>query len=62
MRTRTTPAAAALLVAGALLSSLAIPTTAQEKIPQPGARSESAFTPDQLAERTLNRRAVEAVI
>jgi hypothetical protein len=62
MRTRTTLAAAALLVAGALLSSLAIPTTAQEKKPQPGAKSEPAFTPTQLAERAVHRRAVEAVV
>ena len=48
MRTRTTLAAVALLVAGALLSSLAIPTTAQEKKTQPGAKSEPAFTPTQL--------------
>ena len=48
MRTRTTLAAVALLVARALLSSLAIPTTAQEKKTQPGAKSEPAFTPTQL--------------
>jgi hypothetical protein len=62
MRTRTILAAAALLAAGALLGWLAIPTTAQEKKPQPDAKSERAFTSDQLAERTLHRRAVEAVI
>jgi hypothetical protein len=62
MRMRTTLVAAPLLAAGALLGGLTITTTAQEKKPQPGAKTESAFTPAQLAERTLHRRAVEAVI
>lgn len=59
---RTTLIAAALLVAGALLGWLAIPAAAQEKKPQPGANSEPVFAPNQLAERTLHRRAVETVI
>jgi hypothetical protein len=62
MRTRTALAAVALLAAGALLGGPTIPTVGQEKKPQPGAKSEPAFTPAQLAERTLHRRAVEAVI
>jgi hypothetical protein len=62
MRTRTTLVAATLLAAGTLLGGLTISTTAQEKKPQTGAKTEPAFTPAQLAERTLHRRAVEAVI
>jgi hypothetical protein len=61
MRTRTSLSAGALLAAGALLGWLTIPAVAQEKKLQPGAKSEP-LTPAQLAERTLNRRAVEAVI
>jgi hypothetical protein len=45
-----------VLTVGALLGWLAMPVLAQEKKP------ESQFTPAQLAERTLQRRAVEAVI
>ncbi len=56
MRTRTILAAAALLAAGTLLGGLATSTVAQDK------KRESSFTPAQLAERTLHRRAVEAVI
>jgi len=56
MRARTTLAAATLLAVGALLSGPMPSTVAQEK------KSEPAFTRAQLAERTLHRRAVEAVI
>jgi hypothetical protein len=45
-----------------LFGWLAIPTAAQEKKPEPGAKTESALTPAQLAERAVHRRAVEAVI
>src|SRR5262245_33668641 len=62
MRTRTKVAAATLLAVGSLLSELALPTGGQEKPSQPVAKTESPFTPAQLAERTLHRRAVEAVI
>jgi hypothetical protein len=60
--TRTTPTFAAALAVGVLLSGLAIPTTAQQKNTETGAKTESLFTLAQLAERTLHRRAVEAVI
>ena len=56
MRTPTTLAAAAVFAAGALLGLPAMPTAAQERT------SEPAFTAAQLAERTLHRRAVEAVV
>jgi hypothetical protein len=56
MRTRMTLNVATLLAVGALIGWLAIPTAAQEK------KSDSPFTPAQLAERTLHRRAVEAAI
>jgi hypothetical protein len=56
MRTRTTLAAATVLAVGALLGRLVIPAAAQEK------KSDSPFSPAQLAERTLHRRAVEAVV
>jgi hypothetical protein len=56
MRTRTALAAASLLATGAVLGWLAIPALAREKKPA------ATFTPAQLAERTLHRRAVEAVI
>jgi hypothetical protein len=62
MRTRTTLAAVAFLAAGALLGWLAIPAVAQEKRSEPGAKTGSTFTPAELAQRTLHRRAVEAVI
>ena len=62
MRTRTTLAAAALLAAGALLGGLTMSTVAEEKKPEPGANSDAPFTAAELAERTLHRRAVEAVI
>jgi hypothetical protein len=55
MSTRTTLTAAALLAAGVLLGGRTIPAVAQGKQPSP-------FTPAQLAERTLHRRAVETVI
>jgi hypothetical protein len=48
-------AAAAVLAVGAMHSALTTPATAQEK-------SSEAPTPSQLAERTIHRRAVEAVI
>src|SRR5262249_51950526 len=60
MRTRTI-LAAALLAAGALLGGLTFPTAGQGKKPEPGAKAEP-LTPAQLAERTLHRRAVEAVV
>jgi hypothetical protein len=62
MQTRMTLATVSLLAAGTLLGWLAIPTIGQENRPEPGAKPESPFTPAQLAERTLRRRAVEAVI
>lgn len=63
MRTRTIPTAVALLAAGALFFWLAIPVVAQQKNPQPDVQADTpAFTPAQLAERTLHRRAVEAAI
>ena len=68
MRTRMTPAAAALLAVGALLGGLTVsdrltaPAVAQEKQSEPGAKTAAPFTSIQLAERTLHRRAVEAVI
>jgi hypothetical protein len=45
-----------MLAASALLGGPAVPAVAQEKQP------ESPFTPAQLAERTIHRRAVEAAI
>jgi hypothetical protein len=62
MRMRTIPAAATMVAAGALLVWPTIPTVAQEKKIEPGAKAEPAFTPAQLAERTLHRRAVEAIV
>ena len=62
MRTRTTPAIAAALAVGVLLVWMVTSTTGQEKQAEPGAKSEPALTPAQFAERTLHRRAVEAVI
>lgn len=56
MRLRTTPIAATLLAVGALLGWLTDVTEAQEN------KSEPVHTSDQLAERTLYRRAVETVI
>jgi hypothetical protein len=41
---------------------MAIPTTVREKMPEPGAQIDAPFTPPQLTERTLHRRAVETVI
>jgi hypothetical protein len=60
MQTRTTLTAAALFATGALFGWLAAPTAGQEK--QPDTRPQPTFTPAQLAERALQRRAVEAVI
>ena len=51
-----------ILVAIPLLGWLAILSNAQERNPQPSAKPETRFTPAELAERTLHRRAVEAVI
>ena len=51
-----------ILVAIPLLGWLAILSNAQEANPQPSAKPETRFTPAELAERTLHRRAVEAVI
>jgi hypothetical protein len=62
MRTHTTRAAVALLAAGALFGWLSIPTVGQQKEPGTGAKAEAPLTPAQLAERTLHRRAVDAVI
>jgi hypothetical protein len=62
MRSRTNWAAAALLIGSALLCWLALPGSALQKNAQPGAYADVAFTPAQLAERTLHRRAVEAAI
>ena len=61
MQTRTTLAAAAVLAVSALLGWLAIPAGAQEKKTEPGAKTEP-LTSAQLAERTMHRRAFEAVI
>jgi hypothetical protein len=62
MRTRTTLTAATLLAASALVGGLTSPTVGQVKQSEPGARTASSFTPAQLAERSLHRRAVEVVI
>ena len=51
-----------ILVAIQLLGWLAILSNAQERNPQPSTKSETRFTPAELAERTLHRRAVEALI
>lgn len=56
MRTRTASIVTAMLSASVLLGESVIPAVAQEKKP------DLSFTPAQLAERTLHRRAVEAVI
>jgi hypothetical protein len=62
MPTRTILTGATLFAAGALLGWQAFPTAAQDKKPQSDAKSEPALIPVQLAERTMHRRAVEAVI
>jgi hypothetical protein len=62
MRAHTTLAAVILLAVGALLGWRSIPTVGQEKKPELDAKVEAPLTPAQLAERTLQRRAVEAVI
>ncbi len=49
-------ATATLLAAGILLSAPLLPAVAQDKKPQ------STFTPAELAERAVHRRAVEAVV
>jgi hypothetical protein len=56
MRVQTSSAIAALFVVGVLFGALPIPVVAQDTKP------DSSITPAQLAERTLHRRAVEAVI
>jgi len=60
MRKRAILTSATLLAAGTLLGAMAISTGAQERQSEPGARTVSALTPAQLAERLLYRRAVEA--
>jgi len=63
MRKRAILTSATLLAAGTLLGAMAISTGAQERQSEPGARGArtvSALTPAQLAERLLYRRAVEA--
>ena len=57
MRTRRTLAATAVFATGALLGWTNGLTVAQDDKAQSG-----SFTPAQLAERALHRRAVEAVI
>ena len=56
MQTPTILATATLLAVGVLVGAPLIPAFAQDKKP------DSSITPAQLAERTLHRRAVEAVI
>src|SRR5436190_13282032 len=51
-----------LLVPLILVGALAGPVPGQEKRPSTNANASAAFTPEQLVERTLRRRAVEAVI
>jgi hypothetical protein len=62
MQIRTSLTRAAALAVGSLVGWLTIPTAAQEKAAEPSAKTESPFTPVQLTERALHRRAVEAVI
>jgi hypothetical protein len=62
MPTRTNLPVASLLAIGALLGGLTISTTAQEKKPDPPAKLAPQLTAAELADRTLHRRAVEAVI
>src|SRR6478736_2535305 len=68
MRTRMVWAGPATLAAGTLLGWLAavgpLPpaVVAQEKKSEPTGGNVPTFTPAQLAERSLHRRAVEAVI
>ncbi|RVI64097.1 DUF1254 domain-containing protein [Sinorhizobium meliloti] len=47
---------------GTVLGGLGIPSAAQEQRSDTAAAAVSQFTPAQLAERTLHRRAIEAVI
>ena len=51
-----------ILVAIQLLGWLAILSNAQERNPQPSTKYETSLTPAELVERTLQHRAVEAVI
>jgi hypothetical protein len=60
--TRTTMVCTTLLAVGTLLGGLVIPTRGEEKKSEPGAKTVTPFTHDQLAERSLHSRAVEAVI
>jgi hypothetical protein len=68
MRARTIPAAALIFAAGTLPCWSAVPeplrttVVAQESKPDPRAKPAPTFTPDQLAERAIHRRAVEAAI
>jgi hypothetical protein len=62
MQKRTTRACTTLLAVGTLLGGLVIPTRGEEKKLEPGAKTVTPFTPDQLAERSLHSRAFEAVI
>ena len=62
MRTRTTLSAAAVLTVGALVGWLTILAVAREKKPIPAGMTHSPLTSAELAERTLHRRAVDAVI
>jgi hypothetical protein len=61
MRMRTMLTAAALIATGARFGWPGIATGAGEKKPEPAAKTESSFTPAQLAEQALHRRGVEAV-
>jgi hypothetical protein len=62
MRTRILLLGGFLGALGALLGWLTPSTIAQEKSSESRPKTDSPFTPAQLAERTLHRRAVEAVI
>src|SRR5262245_4981798 len=62
LRTRSTLLAIGMMALDGLVGWLATPTVGQEHQAQPGAKSEPAFTPAQLAECATHRRADEAVI
>jgi hypothetical protein len=59
---RSTSAGVPLFAAGALLGWATVGTLGRENNPEPGAKAEAPLTPAQLVERTIYRRAVEAVI